>query len=409
MKVNGRLRRKNYDIEVILENGYLIVMGIFIAYKFLETTQFVISWPANFQNKILCVLVAFILARICYSEKYEITETIICMVLSGVLLYAWKMNGYTDLYYLLLMILGAKGIPAKKIIKVYFVITTILLCITVIASLTGYIDNLVYFQEERRRRMAMGSVYPTDFAAHVFYGSLAYVFIRDEKIKWYDTVGILTIAGITFWVTDARMNFLCSLLLVLGICVYMVYRRKWKTNHEVDLPDWVVIILTVMPVLCAGGMLVLTLLFSQSSLLLRGCNKILNNRLYYGKLGIDWYGFTPWGQYIEMMGNGGSIEKKLYYFFIDSSYINGLLCWGVIAFVLILFVFFVICNKAAKNKKWIWLWVFVMVSIQCVIEHHMIEVAYNPFLWLFMAEWTGMEKREINRWRNEENGEKTKG
>lgn len=47
-------------------------------------------------------------------------ETVFAVILTVVLLYAWKQNGYVELYYLLLMILGAKDISEKKLMKVYF-------------------------------------------------------------------------------------------------------------------------------------------------------------------------------------------------------------------------------------------------------------------------------------------------
>lgn len=236
--------------------------------------------------------------------------------------------------------------------------------------------------------MALGTVYPTDLSAHVFYSTLCYVFIRDENIRWFDVAGILTAGILTFLTTDARMNFLCTLLLVAGLTTYLVYKRKSADEGgQVELPGWITYIFVLFPVLCAGAMITLTTFYTPDFAPFRLLNRILNNRLYYGKLGVDVYGFSKWGKYIEMMGNGGSTVKKSFYFFLDCSYVSGLLRWGGIAFAVILIMMLMLCAKARKEKKWVYLWIFVVISVQCIIEHHLIEIAYNPFFWLLLAQW----------------------
>lgn len=69
-----------------------------------------------------------------------------------------------------------------------------------------------------------------------------------------------------------------------------------------------------------------------------------------------------------MIGGGKSVETKTNYFFIDCSYVSGLLRWGNIAFAVILFVMLIICYKARKENRWVFLWVMVLISIQCSIE-----------------------------------------
>ncbi len=383
---NSYIQRLN--AEKVLENLYLLVMAVFVSYMFLGTTQVAVNWPDQFYNKMMTVLLGLVLARICFSKQYSLKETITAVLISAVLYYASKMNGYSELYYLMIMILGAKGIYAKKLIKVYFSVTVTLLIYTIVSSLLGYTENLVYYQENRRARMALGTVYPTDLSAHVFYSTLCYVFIRDEKIRWFDVAGIVIVAILTFLTTDARMNFLCTLLFAAGLIIYLFYKRKTADeDSRIELPGWISYIFVLFPVLCAGVMITLTTFYTPDFAPFRLLNRILNNRLYYGKLGVDVYGFSRWGQYIEMMGNGGSTAKKSFYFFLDCSYVSGLLRWGGIAFAVILIMMLMLSAKARMEKKWVYLWIFVIISVQCIIEHHLIETAYNPFFWLLLAQW----------------------
>lgn len=382
---NGRLLR-SLNVENILEMLYLLAFVLLVAYMFLETTMWEVHWPGKYMDGLLCILASLILGRVCFSKNYSVKETVFAVILTVVLLYAWKQNGYVELYYLLLMILGAKDISEKKLMKVYFGITIVLFAIVIVLALTGKIENLVYYQEGHRTRMALGIYYPTDFSAHVFFCSLVYVFIREEKLRWFEVMGILLVGTGAFWITDARMNFLCTLLFCAGLFLYLFYRKYCrKKGKPVSIPAWMSYIAALMPVLCAGSMILLTVLYTRSSHWLGVFNRLINARLSFGKAGIDQYGFSNWGQYVEMIGGGKSVETKTNYFFIDCSYVSGLLRWGNIAFAVILFVMLIICYKARKENRWVFLWVMVLISIQCSIEHRLIEIAYSPFLWLLFA------------------------
>lgn len=36
--------------------------------------------------------------------------------------------------------------------------------------------------------------------------------------------------------------------------------------------------------------------------------------------------------------------------------------------------------KARKNGDWVLLWIMAIISVQCMIEHHMLDIVYNGFL-----------------------------
>ena len=59
--------------------------------------------------------------------------------------------------------------------------------------------------------------------------------------------------------------------------------------------------------------------------------------------------------------------------------------YGLLIFGIVLFIWIVISFKAREEKNWFLLWIVAIISVQCMIEHHMLEVAYNPFLWAVFA------------------------
>ena len=91
--------------------------------------------------------------------------------------------------------------------------------------------------------------------------------------------------------------------------------------------------------------------------------------------------------------NGGSTETPLNYFFLDSSYISILLQYGLIMFVMILILWGIIGLRARKEKDWVLLWILAIIAFQSIMEQHLLDISYNPFLWILFAE-TGKKRKQ---------------
>ena len=90
-------------------------------------------------------------------------------------------------------------------------------------------------------------------------------------------------------------------------------------------------------------------------------------------------------QYIEEHGNGGSIIAKDNYFFIDNSFVRCMYEYGAIVFVLVIVLIFMAQKKMLDNEKYIMCLAFFIVTIASFAEHHLLEIAYNPFIFSVFA------------------------
>jgi hypothetical protein len=120
-----------------------------------------------------------------------------------------------------------------------------------------------------------------------------------------------------------------------------------------------------------------TLAYKKDSDFWTKLNKIVSNRLNLGLQGIQEYGYTLWGQTIDMKGAGSSTIELKDYFFIDCSYILVCLRYGLVAFLLLLIVFSAICIKNRNDLYF--LYAITLLAINCVIAHHILELEYHPF------------------------------
>lgn len=381
-----RLRLDKKNVGKILEALYLLILAALIAWSFLNTTKFEVIWPEYLYSDLKAILLLIIILKAGYTGNYNRMDILLIFIIGSTILFNVSRNGYVELEILLLLIIGAKDIDFRKIVRIYFIITAVLLFITIIAALSGKIENLVYLQEGRRSRMALGIGYPTDFSAYVFYGVIAYIYIRSKKLKYLELAVLFALGIGVYFITDARLNTVCIIMTVF-IFTYLKIRQDYgrKVNKEYRINGIWSFLLALSPVLCGAFMIVCSILYSTGSTITNLLDRVLNYRLYQGNKAIDIYGFTMWGRYIPMQGYGGSTELPKHYFFLDSSYLNIVMQYGLLIFGIVLFLWIIISFKAREEKNWFLLWIVAIISVQCMIEHHMLEVAYNPFLWAVFA------------------------
>ena len=379
------MKRKN--TEDILEILYLLAFAVYIGFFFLGTTMFQIEWPNFFYTDLRTVIAALILVRAAYSKQYKIWEVAVILGLYILFSMASSRNGYEEYMYLLILIIGARGISFKKLIKVYAAVTAVLLIITIAAALSGYIENLTYYQEGRRTRYAFGINYPTDFSAILFYLILAWFYIRGKKLKYIE-LGIAGLLGIfVYWFCDARMNTICIIGASLVFAVHKFFSKKAeKKQKEYRICKPISMLLILSGILCSLVMTGLTMLYSPNNPIIAFIDNALSSRLRLGHKGIDIYGFTLWGQNIPMIGLGSTTKDVDFYFFLDSSYIYNLLQYGLLIAVLLLAAWTMISGKAYIKKEWELLLILAIIAVQCMVEHHMVSVAFNPFWMALLGE-----------------------
>ena len=84
-----------------------------------------------------------------------------------------------------------------------------------------------------------------------------------------------------------------------------------------------------------------------------------------------------------------STEPRADYFFLDSSYILIGLRFGFVILLLICILFLGYFIYSIKRDDTLLMILLAVMLLQCMIEHHLLEYVYNPFLLLGLAKWDG--------------------
>ena len=113
------------------------------------------------------------------------------------------------------------------------------------------------------------------------------------------------------------------------------------------------------------------------------------------------YFIKPFGQFIEEQGWGGVADPTgidpAKYFFIDDMYIRMLFEYGIIVFAVVLILLIVIGHKAIGAKQYVLFAAIVMIGVHSFMEHHLLEMAYNPFLLVLLAGIDTADKEKSGR------------
>ena len=222
-----------YSFSWTLEQIYLLLFGVLIGYHFFLTTMFSIEWPSLIRFYLNSAIVLVLVLKTSVDDKYNIRELLVVAVLGAAFIIAWRHNGSEEIFLCMLVIWGARKIKFEKILKVFFAVIAILLIFTVICSLTGQVENLIFYQGDRRARMAFGVCYPTDFSAYVFYLSVVYCYLRKEKLRYLETIGVAALGLLVYYFCDARMNTICLLLTAL-VFSWLIFMRRRQKKKEKD-------------------------------------------------------------------------------------------------------------------------------------------------------------------------------
>lgn len=391
-KFNIFIRSMKTTLRNIANGLYLVMFAIITMVSILGTTQFDIPWGQLIENgnkwgqivydilfspqMVLLIIVVF--QYLC-SDCFDWKEYAICTVICLLAFQMAESNGGGALQTYILLVIGARKFPFRRLMMIYFILLTAVLLVTIVGSQLGWVENLLY--PGREGRIALGFIYPTDCAAHFLFWALCYWYLRNEKISYIE-IGVFFLLAMAAWF-GCKARFSTALLVLTG-GMAIVYKRMIEkagnSGKTLMLQKVLSAVLVTVPLISNLIIHILSIMYNEDWGWMKVINQIVTSRLSLAKRGIDIYGFSLWGSNIPMIGNGSEVGKRLKYYYIDSSYMRISMLHGMVILGVILLLFTMACFKAWKEGEWILLMILSTVALHAVFEHHAFELAYSPFL-----------------------------
>lgn len=397
------LKSTKKTLRITADVLYIVMFVILIAYSFLNTTQFDMSWVKLLENEegwrhvtflVLTspqlILYAIVLVQYLCSDDYNWKEYVLAFVLCVLMSRMPERNGSTNLLTYLLLIIGARNFSFQRLMIVYFTVASSITLMTVIGSQAGWVENLTYAEGGS----AFGFVYSTDCAAHILFLALIYWCIRGKRIHYIE-IAVLGLLGVMTWIgCKARFS---AALFVLLLCVMSIFKVLLKKMGEDGcqkiFSGTLSAVLVTIPLLCNLVTHMLSILYTEDWGWMKALNTLVNGRLSLVWRGIAVYGFSLYGSNIPMIGGGGT-RHRLNYYYIDSSYMQLSLLYGLVALGTIMLLMTLTCVKSRQAGSWTLLLVLIIVALHGIFEHHAFELAYSPFL---LAAFAELKPRSIRR------------
>lgn len=346
---------------------------------------------------LLCLTIHLPLAILNYQGKSLI---ILFLVFLLSLLVGYNSQQLYLFYTSFLLVVGAKGIRFRSILKIHLFTGFILFLISFIGSKMGLIQDKVFYTDIMSERLLAGSVrhslgyvWPTGVAIHLSFLCLSYWLLKKGKLNIVEILLFIYAFRIVFFDTDTRQAGGCILVLLLFTLLLKIMRNK----------DWIKVKKYFFPFILSIPFFAIlsiwvTIAYDESDLMWVATDLATSGRLHLGQDAILKYGIPLLGQYFEMLGADVSAFN---YNYIDSSYVQSLVLWGVVMTILLVLVYLVISFKAYKRHDMPMLLAILVAGVSGVTSQYLFQIMSCPILLALFAKHQSLslkikhEKRRI--------------
>lgn len=328
-----------------------------------------------------------------YSAYMQITAL---LILISLIIIGISSDSLFQMFLSFSLVFGAKGIEYNNILKIYYKIGLVF-CLTILMlCYQGFIVNITDYGTERDLvsfgsvRNSFGYRWPTNLANHVFFICLAFWLYKRGQLK---IVEILLLLLTSVWLikyTDARLG--AGSIILIIIFSFFLYIRKYIPRLFSNLLGTIVILW--IPAAFALSLWTVYEYDSNSSdIYWIGADAILSGRLRIGSETLMEEGVTFWGQTVKMYGGNESGEL---YNYIDSSFLQAIIIYGVLFTVILLACFVYLSYRAYKRGDTVLLMAVFMSGLSGLVAQHFLQIFMNPLLIALVASHTQKELSEQN-------------
>ena len=358
-------------------------------------------------------------------------------------------NQYDFLVDAAVLMLGMTGLSAKKLVTIYCAEALLVRLTALFGTFSNVIDDVIFVDLSGQVRHGFGSEYATDFAAALFFLLLFAWLAVDQLSDVWIAAAMLAVAVLVYRFCRAKTTTLMLGLAAAAVLGYALWRfaaerrpaRKARRAREARLEKQapeesdqveraagdggkrsgasadsvdnrpagcgsvessahdqrsgaagilcaiVGHFLAWMFPICSGIMITLSVAYDPSKrfyseLFAKPALVTLAERFRLAHAAFERYGFHLFGTHFDMYGVGTPGEV---YNFVDSSGCMILVRYGIAALLIFTILNIFMAERARRSGNIKLLLVMALVSIQCAIEHHYTEAAYNVLLLLPFA------------------------
>ncbi|MDO5702010.1 MAG: hypothetical protein Q4G47_01470 [Lachnospiraceae bacterium] len=396
------------DLESFVRNEkalavtFYISFGVVYGVRFLMSTTFTEFIASDHILRImyrLGVSVCLLLAAIETGRQKSLIQYAVraAVLITAILHYRNGGKRYV-IYAMLVLIVAASGKNFRTILWISVIEGLLISLAAFAAAKAGYI----YYQVRRkdgteRYRYGLGSISPTDFAAHMLYISISWCMLRSfgRRLRNYaDYLVMIAFLLISWYVNVARISTGLFLLLIAGTWIRQTMPEGiretvcgWPAKIFSYICSLSYVVLFFYIVLQIPGKLV-DFYIPCEKLLSRFINlETFRQRFIHAHRAYNHYGINLLGTPISEKGNGMRGDTPKRYTFIDFSYARVLLVGGIAVTVVLIGGMTLKMFRLTRRGMYYTVFLLAIVALNCLVEHHLFEFFYNIFPLMFFSKY----------------------
>lgn len=375
-------------MNVVSENGFrkLEISSInladylfFCAWFLFEATAVLDVSILVFQNsafptlmKLVRYLSYFLFLLSIYYKKIDDRKVVLAVSL--VVIFVMSYVGSHDQIMVLysLIFVAAIDIDADALLKVSTFVQGLFL---LIFPALGHLDILrdYILVPEDRARHCLGFLYTTYPPILFFHFALALIYLKRDKLRlWF----LLVLEMINFYfyiMTDTTMTFYTLSLFLFIIAVFHLGGDRGQILSKIKYG------LLLYPFLMFALSLWLVVKYDPQIDWWNRFNEIVHSRIGLGKTGLEKYGIHILGNQIEWIGTGIHPKNLDKYNYVDSSYMQLLLNFGLLFIIAVLIIYATIMYKAIKLGDYLLIIILIAVMTLALSEPRLMNLTFNSF------------------------------
>lgn len=390
-KITERIRQNERWINLAY---YLIYAALFFS-ALVGTTEFM-QWTyvPHIRNMVYMGSTGAMLLLwglgLALQRDFRINGAKILILTIGILQFI--IGGSSSLILILTTLIGATDRKSADIIlKESLIIGLLVLCVTYLASMNGYIA----YQISGDGRHFFGFIYYSHFSDKLLYFYMMYRCLRRKRESLIGYALILEIVYLDYRYTHARTVTICFLAFILFCAVYDIW--KWRQENKrvemVKTPGclWRKISYITAALasgayiwaalLTMGGIAVYRLLETMDQVKIPEYLQTFMARLFFNSRALEEYGITAFGQKVyEITNTSGGENIISNAFYLDNSFMRLFVITGVVtlAFFIVYMTYFM--WKTFKEKRFCLFVALLVAAIGGLSETYTINFYYNVFL-----------------------------
>ena len=392
-------KTKKY-VDLAYCSGLLFYLAS-MAMSFTRLNVFQVTYSLQILRTILLIIAAVYKVFFEFFRNWKKAIFALLIIVFGFICYYMAPN--CELFPITAMALvGAIGVSADQVLIIGIIGNVIMIFNNIMITVTSSETTLqardfFYLGNNEFSISQMNNFSCTDLAAHYLWIVAAYLWIRGKKLTWGEWFVLVFFDFVLYAMSGSNTAFLCiALCLFIAFClkIQIAYFRKKKTDSSSALWNKIKKVFVsgckYSFLILAAVCIALSALYNNNISFFRLLNRITNQRFSLAYRALIEHGVHLFASYVPSYGINSSADG--FYNFIDCSYVNILIRYGI---VLLVFYVAAMTFIQVKHRKYIYgACILTVLAISCIEEHHLVELPYNFFLILLFSDIDYEEKTD---------------